>query len=294
MCFVGERSRVSNRPVLHLPPRKSGHVSLSNSSGPSSSPNFDRRDRRYLFSRSEIDHVHVKLSILCPGVYWLGPFPPRRLATQVGSTRTARHVPPSTLHECHGTWRGTGEPPVRRANTRMHTLAATRSVRPRSRSSRHKVLLTQQCCCHRIAFACTSAARLALSRFTAVMLGASRAAPLSNMHALRRFRWGWWWVSKISARRSERLRGSEPTACFPGKVVLDLCARGRYPLRLWIRLSIFSLAPRLIRRQDLGFGSVGFQVTRTLAQLDHAPAASRISSPHGIHQRRFIAQSAHS
>ena len=148
MCFVGERSRVSNRPVLHLPPRKSGHVSLSNSSGPSSSPNFDRRDRRYLFSRSEIDHVHVKLSILCPGVYWLGPFPPRRLATQVGSTRTARHVPPSTLHECHGTWRGTGEPPVRRANTRMHThaqLQPTRSVRPRSRHTRHEVLLMQTC-----------------------------------------------------------------------------------------------------------------------------------------------------
>ena len=39
---------------------------------------------------------------------------------------------------------------------------------------------------------------------------------------------------------------SEPAACFLSKVVHDLCTRGRYPSRLWIRLRIFSLAPSLI------------------------------------------------
>ena len=131
----------------------------------------------------------------------MGPFPPRRFATQVGSTRTARHVPPSTLHECHGT-----------------------------------------------------------------------ILPLAAAHAARQH------LSKISARRSERLRGSEPTACFPGKVVYDLCARGRYPLRLWIRLSITAMS---IRHRVSTWGLVYEHVARRDARgHTHTSANQR-----GTHMR---------
>ena len=38
------------------------------------------------------------------------------------------------------------------------------------------------------------------------MLGAPRAAPLSDMHALWRLRWGWWWVSQNLLGEAKHLR----------------------------------------------------------------------------------------
>ena len=100
-----------------------------------------------------------------------------RLARGLGQSKirhsAARHVPPSSVilrqHSksvTYGTWRGTGEPPVRRANARMHTRAATRSVRPRSRSTRHKVPLTQQhnTTCNTLCYTASSVLSLCYAR----------------------------------------------------------------------------------------------------------------------------------